>query len=441
VQDSYSNGGRIGIILNGSPLFTGGAGSGESEIRRYILEADLLEAIIALPTDMFYNTGIATYVWMLSNKKQPTRQGKVQLIDATNLYGKMRKSLGSKRNQMSDRDIETITHAYGEFAAIDAYELDKPIEQKSNRGRQSLSPKTEKPKTFASKLFNSYEFGYRRLTVERPLRLSTQMTDKRIASLRFAPKPHNDIMQYLYANYGTDWTNNNYGQLSEYEVEIRALIKADFPQLKEKQKKEVLSDKIWKFQQQLMQKAQQLQQQLGDKYGGKQQPSDDFNQFDLDYKAALKALVIKFDAKEKKQLLAAITRKNPEAECVVKKAIRINQSNGETAQALYGHYDYQGQVKFWQNKVVEFQQDSELRDYENVALDPTISSSELIETYFKKEVALHVSDAWINADKKDAKDNKIGIVGYEIPFNRHFYIYQPPRDLEAIDKDLDKGSR
>ncbi|MGR7257427.1 HsdM family class I SAM-dependent methyltransferase, partial [Klebsiella aerogenes] len=100
VDGTVSNGGRIGIILNGSPLFTGGAGSGESEIRRYILEADLLEGIVALPTDMFYNTGIATYVWILSNKKAPERKGKVQLIDGTNLCGKMRKSLGSKRNLM-----------------------------------------------------------------------------------------------------------------------------------------------------------------------------------------------------------------------------------------------------------------------------------------------------------------------------------------------------
>ena len=114
-------GGRIGIILNGSPLFTGGAGSGESEIRRYILESDLLEAIVALPTDMFYNTGIATYVWVLSNKKDATRKGKVQLIDGSNLCGKMRKSLGSKRNLMSEDDIAQITKTFGEFEVLRSY--------------------------------------------------------------------------------------------------------------------------------------------------------------------------------------------------------------------------------------------------------------------------------------------------------------------------------
>ncbi|MBT6079728.1 MAG: SAM-dependent DNA methyltransferase, partial [Gammaproteobacteria bacterium] len=142
LRDRSEGGGRIGIILNGSPLFTGGAGSGESEIRRYILEADLLEAIVALPTDMFYNTGIATYVWVLSNKKADERKGKVQLINGVNLCGKMRKSLGSKRNEMDDEDIATITRSFGAFEVVDARELDKPAEQKSNRGRQAANPKT-----------------------------------------------------------------------------------------------------------------------------------------------------------------------------------------------------------------------------------------------------------------------------------------------------------
>ena len=119
LRDAKEGGARIGIILNGSPLFTGGAGSGESEIRRYILEADLLEAIVALPTDMFYNTGIATYVWILSNKKEAQRKGKVQLINGVNLYGKMRKSLGSKRNVMDDEDIATITRSFGNFEVVE----------------------------------------------------------------------------------------------------------------------------------------------------------------------------------------------------------------------------------------------------------------------------------------------------------------------------------
>ena len=199
LRDASEGGARIGIILNGSPLFTGGAGSGESEIRRYILEADLLEAIVALPTDMFYNTGIATYVWVLSNKKPKERNGKVQLINGVNLYGKMRKSLGSKRNEMGDDDIATITRCFGNFDVVDARELDKPVDAKSNRGRQSENSKTEAPKTFGSKIFNTYEFGYRRITIERPLRESYQFSDERIEELRFASKPLNASMKWTYA--------------------------------------------------------------------------------------------------------------------------------------------------------------------------------------------------------------------------------------------------
>ena len=115
MRDPREGGSRIGIILNGSPLFTGGAGSGESEIRRYLLEHDMVEAIVALPTDMFYNTGIATYVWVLSNNKPVERQGKVQLINAVDRYSKMRKSLGSKRQYIDDANIDAIVRLYGAF--------------------------------------------------------------------------------------------------------------------------------------------------------------------------------------------------------------------------------------------------------------------------------------------------------------------------------------
>lgn len=434
VDGGVSDGGRIGIILNGSPLFTGGAGSGESEIRRYILEADLLEAIVSLPTDMFYNTGIATYVWVLTNKKKDERKGKVQLIDGSNLYGKMRKSLGSKRNQMSDDDIKTITRAFGDFEVIDAREIDKPTEKKSNRGRQSANAKQEAPKTFACKIFNTYEFGYRRITIERPLRLSSQITDEAIESLRFAPKPFNIVMPRIYSEFGSSWNNENYGDLAQVQVEVRALIKAEFSELKEAQIKDVLSSKLWLFQKALMEKVQKIQTKLADIAGGKDKRSDDFNQFEIDYSKALKALNIKFDAKEKKQFLDAVTTKNPDAECVVDKALKGKED------PLYGAYEYEGPVSKWKGKVVSFKQDGDLRDNENVQLDPSIATSDLIETYFLKEVAPHVSDAWINADKRDEKDGEIGIVGYEIPFNRHFYIYQPPRDLEEIDEDLDAVS-
>lgn len=432
VDGTVSNGGRIGIILNGSPLFTGGAGSGESEIRRYILEADLLEGIVALPTDMFYNTGIATYVWILSNKKAPARKGKVQLIDGTNLCGKMRKSLGSKRNLMGEDDIKLITQTFGDFEEVDATTLEelglgKAAEQKSSRGRQSATAKTEAPKTFASKIFNTTDFGYRRLTIERPLRLSAQVTDEAIATLRFAPKPFNAPMERLYEEFAVQWQEESYGDFSELEAEARAIIKAEFAELKEKQIKDLLDSKLWLAQRGLMEKAQQIQTALGAQAGGKTLVSNDFNQFQLTLKGAIKTAGVKLDAKENKQFVDAITTKNPDAEPVVKKVLK------EAAQPLYGAFEYN-------EKVVEFEQDGDLRDNENVPLNPAVSTSDLIENYFKAEVLPHVADAWINADKRDAKDNEVGIVGYEIPFNRHFYVYQPPRPLEEIDADLDAVS-
>lgn len=421
-QPDAEQGSRIGIILNGSPLFTGSAGSGESEIRRYILEADLLEAIIDLPTDMFYNTGIATYVWVLSNKKDAERKGKVQLIDGSNLYSKMRKSLGSKRNEMSEDDIQMITRSYGHFEVMDARELDKPADVKSNRGRQSATPKNESAKSFSSKIFNSYEFGYRRVTIERPLRLSAQMSDERIATLRFAPKPFNAVMQKLYADYGNTWTADSYGELSEYEAEIRALIKAEFSELKEKDIKTVLEPKLWLEQRTLLSKAQALQVKIGTAQ------FDDFNAFDDVLKQALKDANIKLETKEKKQFIDAITWKNADAEPVINKVVKGAEN------PLYGQFSYKG-------KVVEFVQDGDLRDAENIALNPNVSTTDLIESYFKREVQPHVADAWMNADKRDAQDGEIGIVGYEIPFNRHFYVYEPPRDLAEIDADLDTVSR
>ncbi|MGP5214698.1 type I restriction-modification system subunit M [Psychrobacter immobilis] len=426
-----NQGSRIGIILNGSPLFTGGAGSGESEIRRYILEADLLEAIIALPNDMFYNTGIATYIWILSNKKAPERRGKVQLIDGSNLYSKMRKSLGSKRNEMSEDDIKTITKSFGNFEVVDARVLDKPEEVKSNRGRQSASPKAESAKTFASKIFATHEFGYRRITIERPLRLSAQLSDSAIDSLRYAPKPFDKVMPALYEAFGRNWTtdsnNNSYGDLSAVTLEARAMIKADFSELKESQVKDVLAAKVWQTQLALMNKAKALQTAICTNQ------FDDFNEFEKVLKQALKDADISLDTKEKKQLLDAITWKNPEAEPVIKKAVKVESP-------LYGAFSYKPSSSNKPAKIVEFQTDSDLRDYENVPLNPKVTTTELIESYFAREVQPHVPDAWINPDKTDAIDEEIGIVGFEIPFNRHFYVYEPPRALAEIDADLDAVS-
>ncbi len=427
LRDAAEGGARIGIILNGSPLFTGGAGSGESEIRRYILEADLLEAIVALPTDMFYNTGISTYVWVLSNKKAAERKGKVQLINGVNLCGKMRKSLGSKRNVMDDDDIATITRCFGAFEVIEALELDKPAEQKSNRGRQSANPKAEAAKTFACKIFNTYQFGYRRITIERPLRESYQFSHERIESLRFDNGSLNAVMQWVYAEYAIQdcWSDapdcDHYGDLTAHSEAIRKHCKNHFSELKEKHLKDLLDRDFWLEQKRLLLKAQQLQTVIG------LEQHDNMNLFDDALNAAAKTAAVNLDAKDKKQIKAAVSWKNPAAEKVIKK---IHKSK---ANAIYGLFDVDGQT-------LEYQADSDLRDNENVPLDPSQTVNAINEAYFLKEVQPHVPDAWIDASKKDEKDHQIGIVGYEIPFNRHFYQYQPPRNLVEIDADLDKVS-
>ena len=376
---------RIGIILNGSPLFTGGAGSGESEIRRYVLENDLLEGIIALPNDMFYNTGIATYIWILSNHKMAERKGKVLLVDASNDYNKMRKSLGNKRNVLSEEQINTLVRLYDAFTP-----------------------------TAQSKIFATTDFGYRRITVERPLRLSAQFTAENITSLRYLPSLR-EHMEALYAKLG----DKLYEAFNECKEAIQHHIDKHRDDLKGGQVRDLQTDSTWIKQLRLLSKAQQIQQVMGENQ------YDDFNAFEPLLKAACKKSGIKLEAWERKQLLDAITWKNPAAEKVIKKL------HEEIAiSALYGVYDYHDYHDKGSYNFVEYEADSDLRDYENVPL------CEDIETYFQREVLPHVAEAWIDSTKCDAKDKQIGIVGYEIPFNRHFYQYTPPRSLEAIDADL-----
>ena len=311
MRPKSEGGSRIGIILNGSPLFTGGAGSGESEIRRYILENDLLEAIVALPTDMFYNTGIATYVWILSNHKPAERKGKVQLINAGAMDDKMRKSLGSKRKFLNETTVDDIVRIYGAF---------------------------EETKT--SKIFDTTDFGFRRITVERPLQLAFYPKDEdRLAALQ--------------------------------------------------------ADKGW-------------------------EKLDDESQNSL--LSALAAMA------EEKYFKRSAFRKDLKTHLGETK---LTAALFKLLQKHLGEHDEEAEI--CKNKG-ELEPNSDLRDYENVPL------SESVEEYFQREVLPHVPKAWIDEGKTDDQDGEVGIVGYEIPFNRHFYEYVPPRPLEEIDAELDKVS-
>ncbi|MCC5845353.1 MAG: SAM-dependent DNA methyltransferase [Verrucomicrobia bacterium] len=306
LRDPAEGGSRIGIILNGSPLFTGGAGSGESEIRRFLLEADLLECIVALPTDMFYNTGISTYIWVLNNHKPKARKGRVQLINAAEMYGKMRKSLGSKRKQLEEEHAAEIVRLYGNFE-------ESPV----------------------SKIFDSTDFGYRRVTVERPLQLSFYPRDPaRVAAL----------------------------------LEDKAFQKATVSD------RSTLVKALDAFKQDKIPSRKTFAKQL--RTNG--------------YKPG-----------------AAMMK-------VLQKHLAEHDEEAEICTDAKGHPEA----------------NSDLRDNENVPL------KESVQDYFEREVLPHVPKAWIDESKRDGKDGLPGIVGYEIPFNRHFYHYVPPRPLEEIDRDL-----
>lgn len=296
----------MAIVTNGSPLFTGNAGSGESEIRRYLLENDLLEAIIALPTEMFFNTGIQTYVWVLARQKSPERVGKVQLIDASKLFEKMPKSLGSKRNRMSPEHIRRVVQAHGK---LEESEL--------------------------SKVFRNEDFGYRTVTIDRPMRHNYQASEERLARLREDKKLRKrddleEIITALSTKVGEQVYTNRNTFLGYVELALRPL--------------------------------------------------------------GLKAT----DAKNIADLLA---------------------ERDETAEP----------ARDGRKRLIP---DVDLRDTEDVPLTEDVGA------YFEREVKPYTPDAWISDEVRDAKDEQVGRVGYEIAFNRHFYVYEAPPSLAEIDEQL-----
>jgi len=349
------------------------------------------------------------------------------------LYQKMRKSLGSKRQEVGDEDITLITRTFGDFAAIESYSLDKAPDEKSNRGRQSAGNKTTgkkkaDKKTFGSKIFESFEFGYRRITIERPLRLSVQFSDERIETLRFETGRLNAAMQKIYETHGEKWVKDKtYGILKAVEAEVRAMVKADFSDLKEKYIKDLLNPDTWTEQKEMLEIAISLQAHIGTNQ------HDDYNEIEETLKKIIKEKDIDINAKQKKKIIDAVSWTDPDAEPVIKKALKKGK-----ADPVYGTFEYRDQL-------VQFQPDSDLRDNEDVPLTAKTALGAEVdsvnEEYFKKEVAPHVADAWIDNGKKDEKDEQVGIVGYEIPFNRHFYAYEPSRALEEIDADLDELSK
>ena len=342
MRSPQEGGSRIGIVFNGSPLFTGDAGSGESNIREWIIESDWLEAIIALPDQLFYNTGISTYIWIVTNRKEARRAGKIQLIDARGYFVKMRKSLGNKRNQIGDGEenrpdqIGEISRIYGNFT--------------HNETRAVASDGITKP-VIVSKIFDNTDFGYNKITVERPLRLNFQASAERIALL--------DDLRGFRKIAESDKKNETIRQQEiEAGIERQAAIKT------------LLSDFGKATNEQLFKERITFLKELKA----------------IDHKSG-----VRLGTPELKLVLEALGEKDESAEIC-----RDLKGNPEP--------------------------DADLRDTENVPL------KENIEEYFKREVLPHVPDAWIDESKTK--------VGYEIPLNRHFYRYEPPRSLEAIAADV-----
>ena len=309
-----NGGARLGIVFNGSPLFSGSAGSGESEIRKWIIEHDMLEAIIALPDQLFYNTGISTYIWIVTNRKAKDRKGKVQLVNAVDFFKKMARSLGNKRNEISDEQIAEVTKIYGAFK------------------------NDEKCKIFP----NEY-FGYTRLIVERPLRLNFEASPERIERLD---------QQTGFVNLAK---SKKKGKEALREIEEGEKIQKEI----KKALAGIGAGRIFKNRDRFIE--------------------------------AVEALDLKIKAPVMKAILEALSERDDTAEV-------CKDQNGH------------------------LEADSELRDNENVPL------MDDIEEYFKREVAPHVPDAWMDRTKDK--------IGYEINFTKEFNKYKPLRPLDEIRKDI-----
>ena len=323
-------------------MFAGDAGGGESEIRRWIIENDWLEAIVALPDQLFYNTGIATYVWVLTNRKEPRRAGKVQLIDGRRFFVKMRKSLGNKRNELSQEQITDLAAIHSGFRDGETRDL------------TDEDPVTHLPRTrprAVGKVFANEDFGYRKVTVERPLRLNFAAVPERIARL-------ND--QKAFQNL----TKSRKRPGPAHDSEVAA--------------GQARQDEL-----------RTLLDLLAAQTGGR--VFRDRATFLAALSAAAESSGVRLKAPERKAVLAALGERDPEA------AICCDRNGSSEA-------------------------DPELRDTETVPLREDVNE------YIAREVLPHTPDAWVDHTKTK--------IGYEIPLNRYFHVYEPPRPLEAIQADL-----
>ncbi|MDR3678898.1 MAG: class I SAM-dependent DNA methyltransferase [Flavipsychrobacter sp.] len=389
-----AGGSRIASVHNGSSLFTGDAGGGESNIRRHIIENDFLEAIIQMPNNLFYNTGITTYVWLLSNNKAAHRKGKVQLIDAGQLYRKLRKNLGDKNCEFAPEHIKEILSVYRNMEAV------------ARTGDEGI----------ASKIFDNADFGYYKVTIERPRRLLSQFDDEEIETLRY-DKTLKEPMRWARQTFGEDV----YTKLPKHEKEILAWCEKQELNLTAKQHRELVSPAIWEKHIRLFHTAIEIKKVV------KEELFTNFNVLSDRVDEILKQLDIKITSSEKNTILNAVSWYDPQADKVVKGTVKLTGDKlnkllkhlGCTAEQL-PHYGYFPTGK--KGEYIEYETDSDLRDTENVPLTENICE------YYLREVNQHVSEAWINLDSTK--------IGYEISFNKYFYQHKPLRSIEEVTADI-----
>lgn len=324
-KPASEGGGEAAVIFNGSPLFTGDAGGGESEVRRWLLENDYLDAIVALPEQLFFNTGIATYIWLLSNRKSGERKNKVLLIDARTTRTQLRKNLGEKRYAINEENAKDIISLYD-----------------------------ERKEEVRAKIFPTTEFAYREITIQRPLRLKFEVTDESLESLK-------ESKEFL-----NDTPSKKKGAKGDEENEVWQKLRTAIYEILDGMRGKIL-----------LSRAEFLSLLEGE----------------------LKGRGLKATKRTLKTVVQEIGERNEDAEICLD-----DDDNPEP--------------------------DKELKDFERV---PWVCD---IYDYFEKEVKPYASDAWIDEGVRDDKDNKVGIVGYEIPFTRYFYKYEEPRKVEEIEEDI-----
>ena len=393
-------GSRIASVHNGSSLFTGDAGSGESNIRRFIIENDMLDTIIQLPNNLFYNTGITTYIWLLSNAKPEARRGKVQLIDANLLYRKLRKNLGDKNCEFAPEHIAEITDAYLSFAPIER-ELDA----------------ADDPKGIAVQIFDNEDFGYHKVTIERPDRRRAGFSADRIAPLRF-DKSLREPMEWLWAEHGDEVYEP--GFLKTQVKAITAWAEEAGITLNAKARGKLIDTAYWTKLRDVTNTATLLMGDIGT------DETDYFNGFREAVTKAIKARKIKLSATEKNAILNAVSWYDETAQKVIAKRHKLSRDDLEELTTHLGcaaedlaDFGWHAQAD---GSYLTYEPATDLRDSESVPLKDSIHR------YFRAEVKPHVEEAWINLDSVK--------IGYEISFNKYFYRHKPLRSLEAVTQDI-----